>query len=303
MSARRGIIAGMGELRIGTASWTDKTLLESGWYPGDAATPEKRLAYYASQFPVVEVDATYYNPPNERNSDLWAARTPEDFRFDIKAYGLLTGHPVKVASLYKDLRPETDKKNVYGTDLDPKVVDEVWQRFLDALAPLHHAGKLGHVLFQFPPWFVISKANKAYLLEVSERCKPARAVVEFRHESWLREDNVHETLDFLTSYGIPYVCVDMPQGHKSSVPPILAVTSDLAVVRFHGHSDKWTSKDIYERFGYEYSQQELADWAPKIAALAEEAKETHVLMNNCYRDYATTNARQLAQQIDLLAHR
>jgi uncharacterized protein YecE (DUF72 family) len=303
LSARRGIIAGMGELRIGTASWTDKTLLESGWYPGDAATPEKRLAYYASQFPVVEVDATYYNPPNERNSDLWAARTPEDFRFDIKAYGLLTGHPVKVASLYKDLRPETDKKNVYGTDLDPKVVDEVWQRFLDALAPLHHAGKLGHVLFQFPPWFVISKANKAYLLEVSERCKPARAVVEFRHESWLREDNVHETLDFLTSYGIPYVCVDMPQGHKSSVPPILAVTSDLAVVRFHGHSDKWTSKDIYERFGYEYSQQELADWAPKIAALAEEAKETHVLMNNCYRDYATTNARQLAQQIDLLAHR
>ncbi|MDQ1714526.1 MAG: hypothetical protein QOC60_471 [Frankiaceae bacterium] len=293
----------MGELRIGTASWTDKTLLESGWYPADAATPEKRLAFYASQFPVVEVDATYYSPPNERNSELWAARTPEDFRFDIKAYGLLTGHPVKVASLYKDLRPETDKKNVYATDLDPKAVDEVWQRFLDALAPLHHAGKLGHLLFQFPPWFVISKANKAYILEVVERCRPARAVVEFRHESWLREDNVRETLDFLTSYGIPYVCVDMPQGHKSSVPPVLAVTSDLAVVRFHGHSDKWTSRDIYERFGYHYSQEELAEWAPKIAALAEEAKETHVLMNNCYRDYATSNARQLAQQIDLLQHR
>ncbi|MDQ1725450.1 MAG: hypothetical protein QOG52_2478 [Frankiaceae bacterium] len=293
----------MGELRIGTASWTDKTLLQSGWYPADAATPEKRLAFYASQFPVVEVDATYYSPPNERNSELWAARTPEDFRFDIKAYGLLTGHPVKVASLYKDLRPETDKKNVYATDLDPKAVDEVWQRFLDALAPLHHAGKLGHLLFQFPPWFVISKANKAYILEVVERCRPARAVVEFRHESWLREDNVRETLDFLTSYGIPYVCVDMPQGHKSSVPPVLAVTSDLAVVRFHGHSDKWTSRDIYERFGYHYSQEELAEWAPKIAALAEEAKETHVLMNNCYRDYATSNARQLAQQIDLLQHR
>ncbi|MCU1422617.1 MAG: hypothetical protein JWN36_2268, partial [Microbacteriaceae bacterium] len=165
------------------------------------------------------------------------------------------------------------------------------------------AGKLGHVLFQFPPWFVISKANKAYILEVAERCRPARAVVEFRHESWLREDNRSETFDFLTSYGIPYVCVDMPQGHKSSVPPVLTATSDLAVVRFHGHSDKWTSKDIYERFGYKYSPEELAEWAPKIAALAEEAKETHVLMNNCYRDYATTNARQLAQQIDLLQHR
>ncbi len=297
MSARAGIIAGMGELRIGTASWTDKTLLESGWYPADAASPEKRLAYYASQFPVVEVDATYYNPPNERNSELWAARTPEGFRFDIKAYGLLTGHPVKVASLYKDLRPVTEKKNVYATDLDPKAVDEVWQRFLDALAPLHHARKLGHLLFQFSPWFVISKANKAYLLEVTERCKPARAVVEFRHESWLREDNVTETLDFLSSYGIPYVCVDMPQGHKSSVPPVLAVTSDIAVVRFHGHSGKWTSKDIYERFGYDYSQQELADWAPKIAALAEEAKETHVLMNNCYSDFAVKNAADLRRYI------
>jgi uncharacterized protein YecE (DUF72 family) len=293
----------MGEIKVGTASWTDKTLLESGWYPEEAGTPEKRLAYYASQFPVVEVDATYYNPPNERNSELWAARTPEDFRFDIKAYGLLTGHPVKVASLYKDLRPETDKKNVYATDLDPLAVDEVWQRFLDALAPLHHAGKLGHLLFQFPPWFVISKVNKAYILEVSERCKPARAVVEFRHESWLREDNREETLDFLSSYAIPFVCVDMPQGHKSSVPPVLAATADLAVIRFHGHSDKWTSKDIYERFGYEYSQQELAEWAPKVVALAEEAKETHVLMNNCYRDYAQSNARQLAQQIDLLQHR
>ncbi|MDQ1680355.1 MAG: hypothetical protein QOI42_1214 [Frankiaceae bacterium] len=84
---------------------------------------------------------------------------------------------------------------------------------------------------------------------------------------------------------------------------MLAATAELAEIRFHGHSDKWTSKDIYERFGYEYSQQELADWAPKVVALAEEAKETHVLMNNCYRDYAQTNARQLAQQIDLLQHR
>jgi uncharacterized protein YecE (DUF72 family) len=86
------------------------------------------------------------------------------------------------------------------------------------------------------------------------------------------------------------------------VPPVLAATSDLAVIRFHGHSDKWTSKNIYERFGYEYSQAELAEWAPKVVALAAEAKETHVLMNNCYRDYATQNARQLAQQIDVLQH-
>src|SRR5436305_856606 len=80
----------MGEVLIGTASWTDKTLLESGWYPDDVDTPEKRLAYYAEQFRLVEVDATYYSLPSERNSELWAQRTPEGFVFDVKAFSLLT---------------------------------------------------------------------------------------------------------------------------------------------------------------------------------------------------------------------
>ena len=90
----------------------------------------------------------------------------------------------------------------------------------------------------------------------------------------------------------------MPQGHRDSIPPVLAATADLAVVRFHGHSEKWNSRDIYERFGYRYSSKELREWAPKVAELAASAKETHVLMNNCRDDYAQTNARQLA---DLLA--
>jgi uncharacterized protein YecE (DUF72 family) len=86
----------------------------------------------------------------------------------------------------------------------------------------------------------------------------------------------------------------MPQGHKSSVPPVLAATADLAVVRFHGHSDRWTSKDIHEKFGYEYSERELNDWAPKLRKLADETRETHVLLNNCYSDYAQRNAAILA---------
>jgi len=65
------------------------------------------------------------------------------------------------------------------------------------------------------------------------------------------------------------------------------------VVRFHGHSDKWTSNNIYEKFGYLYSERELKDWAPKLQNLADDADETHVLMNNCYSDYAQTNAQTL----------
>jgi uncharacterized protein YecE (DUF72 family) len=296
-----GLDGPVADILVGTASWTDKTLLASGWYPDDVETAEQRLAYYAKQFPLVEVDSTYYTPPNERNSQLWAQRTPDGFMFNVKAFSLLTQHPTKVSALYKDLRPDTDKPNVYLKDLESSVVDEVWERFLSALQPLHAAGKLGAVLLQFPQWFPIGKRNRHYLLECKERCAPYRVCIEFRNRTWLAEDNREETLDFLRSYALPYVCVDMPQGHPSSVPPVVAATADLAVVRFHGHSDKWTSRDIYERFGYRYEPQELREWAPRIDSLADEADTVHVLMNNCYRDYAQVNARQLA---DLLsAHR
>ncbi|KKK05874.1 DUF72 domain-containing protein [Micromonospora sp. HK10] len=288
----------MGEIKVGTASWTDRTLLDSGWYPQTADTPEKRLAYYARQFPLVEVDATYYSPPAERTARLWAERTPSGFTFNVKAFSLLTGHPTRVSALYKDLRPETEKKNLYPDDLPAQAYEEVWTRFLSALDPLVEAGKLGAILFQFPPWFTIKRDNKQYLLEVAKRCAPLRPVVEFRHASWFDGDNAEETLGFLRTHRLPFVCVDMPQGHRSSVPPVLAATADLAVVRFHGHSDKWTSKDIHEKFGYDYSDRELRDWAPKLRELAGEAERTHVLMNNCYRDYAQRNATTLAGLLD-----
>ena len=290
----------VGKILVGTASWTDKTLLASGWYPESAGTAAERLAYYASQFPLVEVDSTYYAPPAQRTVQLWRDRTPAQFTFNIKAFSLLTQHPTRPGALYKDLREQlgNPQKNLYLRDVAPVVVDEIWKRFLDALWPLHEAGKLGALLFQFPQWFVIGRARKEYLLECKARCDPLRVCVEFRNHTWMSEQNRDETLDFLRKYGLAYVSVDMPQGHPSSIPPVVAATAPLAVARFHGHSGKWTSKDIHERFGYLYSADELREWAPALRRLAGEADLTHILMNNCYRDYAQVNARQLA---DLLA--
>jgi uncharacterized protein YecE (DUF72 family) len=130
---------------------------------------------------------------------------------------------------------------------------------------------------------------------VAKRCSPLRVAIELRHESWFSGDNQAETLDFLRQHHLPFVAVDMPQGHKSSIPPVLAATSDVAVVRFHGHSDHWTSKDIYQKFGYDYSDKELKSWAPKLAKLSTETAQTHVLMNNCYSDYAQRNASRLLE--------
>ena len=284
----------MGNVLIGTASWTDKSLLGSGWYPKGADSAEERLKFYATQFPLVEVDSTYYFPPSEKNSDLWVERTPPDFVFNIKAFSLLTQHPTKAEALYKDM-DKPDKKNVYLGDLEPKAVDEVWDRFLSALEPLREAGKLGALLFQFPHWFPIGRKNKDYVLECAKRAAPDRICVEFRNKTWMSDDNRDETLDFLEGHGLPYVCVDMPQGFKSSIPPVVAATADLAVIRFHGHNDaEWESGSVQKRFKYLYSEEELKEWAPKVADLAAEAKQTHVLMNNCYRDYAQRNARELA---------
>ena len=292
----------MARVRVGTASWTDRTLIESGWYPPEAATPEKRLRYYARQFDLVEVDATYYALPSRQAAEAWAVRTPAGFTFNIKAFSLFTGHPTQVKALPADLRQaveKTGKERVYLRDVDSAVTEEAWDRFLAALDPLREAGKLGAILLQFPPWFPISRARKDYIVSCAQRVAPRRVCVEFRNPTWMTSDNQQETLAFLVGNNLPYVCVDMPQGYRDSMPPVLAATDpDLAVVRLHGHSDRWDSKDIHERFGYRYSDGELADWARSIAGLAREATDTHVLFNNCYRDYAQRNARHLADLLN-----
>jgi uncharacterized protein YecE (DUF72 family) len=286
----------VGDILVGTASWTDKSLLQSGWYPPGASSAEERLKYYAEHFPLVEVDSTYYFPPSEKNSELWAERTPPNFTFNIKMFSLLTQHPTKPEALYKDMARPEGKKSIYIGDLESKAVDEVWDRFLSALQPLEEAGKLGALLCQFPPWFTIGRKNKEYILECAKRCAPIPICVEFRNKTWMSEGNQKETLEFLEGHGLPYVCVDMPQGFVSSIPPVVAATADLAVVRFHGHnSADWESGSVQKRFKYLYSDKELKDWVPKIKELDSQAKSTHVLMNNCYRDYAQQNASELAE--------
>jgi uncharacterized protein YecE (DUF72 family) len=283
----------VGRILIGTASWTDKSLVKSGWYPDRASSAEARLRFYSSQFPLVEVDSSYYFLPTEANAKLWAERTPAGFTFNVKAFSLLTQHPTKARAL-KDFGAE-GADNIYLSNLDAPAVDRVWDAFLTGLEPLRRAGKLGLLLFQYPQWFPIGKANRAYVLECAKRAAPDRICVEFRNKTWMSENNRERTLEFLEGHGIPYVCVDMPQGFVSSIPPVVAATADEAVVRFHGRNAKdWESGSVQRRFKYLYSPEELAEWAPRLAGLAAEAKTTHILMNNCYADYAQRNARELA---------
>jgi uncharacterized protein YecE (DUF72 family) len=296
-------------VKIGTCSWTDPTLLRSGWYPAEADSAEGRLAYYASRFPVVEIDSTYYSLPSERNAVLWAERTPEGFTFDVKAFSLMTGHgatPRKLPPILRDSLPDdlAEKEgNLYLKDLPPEAQRWVWQAFDDALAPLVEAGKLGAILLQFPPWFGINRDNKRYLEQCRAMLSERRLAVEFRNRSWLEDRNVAETMGLLAENNLTYVAVDEPQGFRSSVPPVTAATSpSLAVVRLHGRNrENWEAKGVTaaERFSYLYGPEELAEWVPRVEELAGKTQETHVLFNNCYSDYGVRNAADLASQLQL----
>jgi uncharacterized protein YecE (DUF72 family) len=286
----------------GSCSWTERTLVnDTDWYPRKTMSAEERLRYYAEQFPLTEVDSTYYAPPSEQQARLWAERTPDGFRFDVKAYSLLTGHPTRPRTLWRDLReslpPEVaDKRNVYPHHLAADALEEAWRRFAGALRPLHEAGKLGAILFQYPPWFTPRRENRAEVQALRERLPDYTVAVEFRSPMWLGDERDRErTLGMLEEHGLVSVCVDAPE--VSKLPRILAVTnSELFVMRFHGRSEStWsdTSGSAAERFRYLYSRQELEELAPPIAEAAGEAGETHLLMNNCYRDYSVRNAAQL----------
>ena len=297
-------IAGGGEVRTGTASWTDPTMVAKGvFYPEGATTAEERLRYYATRFPVVEVDATYYALPREQQSKLWVERTPKDFVMDVKAHALMTGQPSEVKRLPKDIRdalPEKlkEKARIYGKDLPAELYDEVWNAFKQGVEPLRKEGRLGAIFLQFPRWVFPSSEARDRIVDAKSRLGDMQLTVEFRHGSWFNEKNAERTLRFLTDHKIPYVVVDEPQGFKSSVPPVAAVTSpELAVFRFHGRrADLWEKPNIppNERFRYLYDEDELADWAPRIAEAARSAKRVHALMNNCSGNYGTTNALQLA---------
>lgn len=293
-----------GPIRVGTASWTDRTLLASGWYPADADSPEERLRHYASVFPIVEVDSTYYGLPSERNSALWVERTPPEFTFHVKAFSLMTGHPTRVRGLPKAIREELEqeKDRLYAKDLPPDAIERVWEMFRAALMPLHSAGKLGVVMLQYPEWFVPSKRSREEILRARERLPDYDVAVELRQAKWFEsEADAKKTLDFLRAEKIPFVCVDMPQGFSSSVPPIAEATSDrYALVRFHGRREETWGKrgvPVLERFRYDYSDDELREWVPKVRSLAEQARETHALFNNCYRDSAVNDAADFAQLV------
>jgi uncharacterized protein YecE (DUF72 family) len=296
------------KILVGTASWTDPTLVKSGkFYPKGCSSSEARLRFYASRFPIVEVNSSYYALPEPATAQLWAERTPNDFTFNVKAFRLFTGHQTPIEALPPPVREALgpyDKKNIYYKDMPAPLVDAMWRLFLDSLMPLRASGKLGAVHFQFAPWMTVGPPSRAHIEQCRARLPQDLLSVEFRHQSWFNERHAERTLAFERELGLVNVVVDSPQGFVNSVVPHWTVTqSRLALVRLHGrNAATWNIKSnaASDRFNYDYPDGELAEIAQRIALLAQEADAVHAIFNNNYEDQGQRNAATLREMLDRL---
>ena len=301
-------------IRIGTCSWADEAL--SKWFYPPKLPAKERLAWYAGHFDTVEVDSTFYRLPSASMVQGWAERTPDGFTMHIKAFGLMTRHPVKAEVIPEDLRAEMPVDGRGRVDRPPRELrGEVFRRFLEALEPLRAAGKLGGILFQLPPYVVYKDYSLDYLEWAREQLGGDEMLVEFRHRSWLDDENRAASLAFLERIGAGYVVVDAPRSDtaKNLVPTVVATTSPIAYVRFHGRNlGTWNKRggSAAERFDYLYSDEELGEWMEPLRELAGESEQAYAFFNNNASSedpdnplrrvsQAATNARQLRRLLDV----
>lgn len=292
---------------VGTASWSDKSLVASKkFYPKEASTPEGRLRFYATQYPLVEVDTSYYAIPSTQNVQAWVDRTPAHFTLNMKAFRLFTGHATSPSVLPPDLRaelPAMEKAAFYFKDTPKPLQQALWQRFKEALEPLQAAGKLGMVHFQFAPWILRNRDGHAHVRHCVEVMKDYTVSVEFRNKTWFDDAHLGSTLAFERELNVVHTVIDGPQGFHDSVPPVWESTHmQYSLVRLHGRNhETWNIKGAAtasERFNYDYPDKELADIAARVERLAPETFTTHVVMNNNMEDQGQRNAAALIRILD-----
>ena len=295
---------------VGTASWTDKTLIASKlFYPGGCSSAEDRLRYYATRFPLVEVDSSYYAMPSAKNSELWVERTPPHFTFNVKAFRIFTGHQTPQNALPRDTAEELaphfgKKKNIYYKDVPDSIRDVLRARFASAVEPLKRAGKLSALHFQFPSWVVPSPDWKRHIEECVGRLPGFQLAAEFRNRTW--HDGTHdpETLAFERDLGLAHVVVDEPQNSAKSIPQVWEVASpNLLIVRLHGRNETmWDAKGLAaasDRFDYDYSDHELKVIAASIREIAPQVKTLQVIFNNNQGDQSVRNGAAMMNVLGL----
>ncbi|HEX4732816.1 MAG TPA: DUF72 domain-containing protein [Thermoleophilaceae bacterium] len=288
-----------GSILVGTSSWADPGFVED-WYPKGMAARD-RLAWYADRFEYVEVNSSFYAVPAQKTVARWAEITPKKFTFDVKLHRLLSRHSAGLDSLLPELRPKAKADERGRVVLTPQLQDLLVESTLEAVEPLAEAGKLGPFLLQLTPAFSPAKHKLEELEPLAERLREPGLAIELRNRNWVEGERLEETLDWYESHGVTFVCVDSPPGDNFQIlPPVDAVTRrDVAYMRMHGRDTEGylKGKTVAERFGWVYSDDELAEIAGRAKHLAEDAGQVHVAFNNNRSADAPDSARRFRELI------
>ncbi|HLI27772.1 MAG TPA: DUF72 domain-containing protein [Chloroflexota bacterium] len=265
---------------VGTAGWSypqGAGKWDGVFYPADRRVD--RLAYYAERFDAVEINSTFYRPPEPAVTRAWARKTPPRFRFTAKLYQKFT-HPKMYAE-------------VTGSAADLRASD--FEQFKRGIAPLAEAGKLGALLAQFPPSFKADEEALTVLEDLLRQFREYPLAVELRHRSWSEEPRAAALLH---EYDATWCLIDEPK-FRSSIGEV-PLTGRLGYLRFHGrNAAQWWKGDRETRYDYLYSPAEQTKLAAEVRAVAQHAEDTYVFYNNHYGAKAVANAVQLKAALGL----
>lgn len=244
-----------------------------------------KLAAYAAHFPVVELDAAFYSILNEEQYQKWEKQTPENFSFVVKAFQAFTGH---------------DRKQYTRKD-----IKSMFKDYQSGIQPLLDANKLNCILFQFPPWFKLSKENVNRLRFIREQFDQYDLALEFRNRTWFEDPVRESTLKFMREEKWVHAICDEPQAGEGSIPTVPEVTNvKNTLIRFHGRNVMGWNQNGNEnwrkvRFLYHYNDEELEEWRDQILTLKENSNQITVLFNNNSGGDAYHNAKQLQRLLNI----
>jgi uncharacterized protein YecE (DUF72 family) len=288
-----------GQILVGTSSWADPGFVEE-WYPPGMPARE-RLPWYSQRFEAVELNSSFYAVPELGTVARWVRATPPGFVFDVKLHRLLSRHAAPLDSLPPELRDGVETTPRGRVKLTPELERAMVEKTIEAVAPLEAAGKLGAFLLQLTPAFSPDRNSLGELDELIDGIAPRRLAIELRHRGWVSGERAADTFAQLSERNVAFVAVDAPRAeHVPIMPPVDAVTSDqLAYMRAHGRDAEgyMHGKTVAERFGWEYSDEELQEIAARARGMAEEAGEVHVMFNNNRGMDAPTSARRFRELV------
>jgi uncharacterized protein YecE (DUF72 family) len=273
-------MSGQANIYVGTSGWS---------YPRGAGTwtgyfyptgKINELEYYSQFFNTVEVNSSFYRPPNPGYVHNWARRVPEGFLFTVKLWQKFT-HP----KMYEEATGKVAAISQEDVDL-----------FKKSIEPLSTRGKLGALLAQFPPSFKNDSFGQQILGAVIKTFGDYRLAIELRHRSWSDDEN---TTRLLRENNVSWVQIDEPK-FQSSIAAEVPVTSEMAYFRFHGrNAEMWWKGDSETRYKYLYSPEEIGELTGKVQLAAGQTKLLFAFFNNHWQAYAPRNAVDIMKALQL----